>query len=518
MASDTKTDLDIHCWSQTQAIAEIQTLRVQNSELQERLNSALLHIMDLEGEDVDQVTDDDVKKRFQRLHIAIDDWIAKIEVDYGRNSRDFRETFHGEEQDKIIQFLGLKDGAGNSTWDRKLKWLGQLDNCMIVVLSRLIWCHLYNEIFCLDYPLGLDDVVTKGYAHMIHAIEADGDGKDIQESINRVNKRRSESMNTLVSTKKFQEDKILRVRDCRERLYKKLSQKPICLEAETLTKHFPLLEKKVLYLAVELKQAIACSSAVYDFIEPQDSLGHIISRGSQIEDSILKDVASWRNKDGVEDISGVFCCLFPGVYRKEAQQSETLSVIKPVVLVYDNEAERQLQELSQTPPTMRPAENKISPVKSNNPSKRGFLALLLSRPKNRASTEGLKIQSIEKPNIPKRARTEPIGCSSALDLISKPRSTATTMTRAHRRHRRRSLSVRHDGERYRRYVGLNEEMCHSSNIEEAEDEEEIIRTVKPSRPHDHYIVMSPLARDRGVDTNSRESMKKSYSTHQGKGN
>jgi hypothetical protein len=175
MDSDLDTDLNV----QTQGVAEIRTLRAQNAELQKKFNRALVHIMDFQG-DFDQITNGGVKKKFQKIHNAIDDWILRIQNDYGRNSREFREIFHREEHHKVLQYLGLKDGTSNLTWDRKLKWLSQLDNYIVVVLSRLIWCHLYSEIFGSDYPMGLDDVVTKGYASMIDAIEGDRDGKYLE--------------------------------------------------------------------------------------------------------------------------------------------------------------------------------------------------------------------------------------------------------------------------------------------------------------------------------------------------
>jgi hypothetical protein len=169
-----------------QTISEITRLRSENAELQGRLDHSVAKIMKLQG-GVEQITGGDVKKRFERLYGAIQDWVAEIELDLMRHSRDFRDVFreivHYENKDRLLLELGLREeGDDEATWNRnskdygKMRWLGQLDTCINVVLSRLIWCRLFNDIFVTYYPLGLDDDATKGFDYMIEAIEGDSDG------------------------------------------------------------------------------------------------------------------------------------------------------------------------------------------------------------------------------------------------------------------------------------------------------------------------------------------------------
>jgi hypothetical protein len=350
-------------------------------------------------------------------------------------------------------------------------------------------------------------------------------------------------MNILISTKKFQKDKDLRVRDCQEQLYQKLSQRPISLEAETLTKYFPLLEQEVLYPAVELKEAISCSLAVYDFIEPEDSSWHVISQGSQTQDYILKDVTTWRTKNNPEEISGIFCCLFPGVYQKEVQQSKNLSLIKPVVIVYDREADRQLQELGQTrspehpkSKTSSPKTNKV-PSQSRSPISRPLTkkntvetqptppareretfcmpcaALIQSKGNDFSATS--EQQSTERPKKIKYTQTKSINSSLPPDIVSNSRDTTTTMTRVPPAQHRRLQSIRDDGEQLHSKKRLETYPRERHARDNSDIEVEEIRTAKPSRPHDRQVRMSPVYRTEGMDPNSEEFMRKFASTHHG---
>jgi hypothetical protein len=172
-----------------EAIYEIRRLRIQNEELQRRLDQSAAKMMKLRG-GADQITDANIEKRFEGLYGAIQRWVTNVELDFKRQSRDFRKAFseilHYEERDKLLLDLGLreedKDDAGNSIWNSgskdfgKMRWLGQLDTCIYVVLSRLIWRRLYY-IFKGPYPLGMHDDTMKGFDYLIGAIKAESDGE-----------------------------------------------------------------------------------------------------------------------------------------------------------------------------------------------------------------------------------------------------------------------------------------------------------------------------------------------------
>jgi hypothetical protein len=204
-------------------------------------------------------------------------------------------------------------------------------------------------------------------------------------------------MNMLTSTKKFQEDKDLQVKKCSRRLYKKLLQQPISLDAEILSELFPTLEKRVLYPAVELKQAIACSLTEYGFTSPSDSQEY---RSGDIDVYTLRNVATWKRleKESEGTITGIFCCLFLGVYQK----SDNYVLVKPVVLVYDKEVDRQLQQLQER----HHSKSKTSPDKTKKVSFQGLSSAPRpspSRPSKDKKSSSSKLETGQKStNVHKR--------------------------------------------------------------------------------------------------------------------
>ncbi|CZT48579.1 uncharacterized protein RSE6_09297 [Rhynchosporium secalis] len=340
-----------------QGIGEIRRLRSQNTELQDRLDHSIAKIMILQGS-IDEITAGEVKKRFQELYSAIQDWVADIELDLTRHSQDFQQAFGSilfqERQDNLLYHLGLRrdihHGTGHSTWDSefgKLRWLGKLDTCINVFLSRYIWCHLYQEILVTCYPLGIDDNAMSGLDYMMEAISGDSDGKANRDSILRANKWRAETMVTLTSTQKFNYDKESQMVDLERRLKRQLSQTPISLPAEILDKHFQDLEINVLRPAAALKQAIACSSVEYKYRDSEVLFSQSISEAGRVPGCVFKDIVKWRNIEPYEAFSGIFCCLFPGVYQAGLSRDDDLLLVESVILVVDEKTALQVQELGQ---------------------------------------------------------------------------------------------------------------------------------------------------------------------------
>lgn len=184
MASDPDTAMDEQ---PSLVTSELQDLRHQNAVLQNKLDRSVAEIMRLQG-GMDQITDGDVKKRFEAIFGAIQNWVAEVELDLMRHSRDFREVFqeilHREERESLLLSLRLRahdeDKNGYSVWDSasedhsSTRWLGTLDTCISVVLSRFIWWRLYHQVFYSIYPAGLDEGVRIGLDYIIKAI-ASGD-------------------------------------------------------------------------------------------------------------------------------------------------------------------------------------------------------------------------------------------------------------------------------------------------------------------------------------------------------
>ncbi|PSN68516.1 hypothetical protein BS50DRAFT_571777, partial [Corynespora cassiicola Philippines] len=169
---------------------EIRSLKNQNSVLQDKLDRSVAKIMRLQG-GIDQITDGDVKKRFEGVFSAIQDWVAEIELDLTRHAQSFRGVFQDvllrEEQVRLLLKLNLRayseDDDGLPMWDpasqgyADMRWLGTLDTCINVVLCRFIWWRLQGRIFQSSWPFGLDDWAKEGLDYIIEAIADEDEGE-----------------------------------------------------------------------------------------------------------------------------------------------------------------------------------------------------------------------------------------------------------------------------------------------------------------------------------------------------
>ena len=84
--------------------------------------------------------------------------------------------------------------------------------------------------------------------------------------------------------------------------------------------------------AVDLHCKLACSQLCYVTKRPDMSIREQLSK-QDLSRWSLKDVDNWNGIDE-EDIAGIYCTLFPGVYRREAGDPNGVKVIDPVVLAY----------------------------------------------------------------------------------------------------------------------------------------------------------------------------------------
>ena len=169
--------------------SEVGSLRNQISELQRKLDRSAATIMKLRGS-VDQITDGGVRKRFEDIFGAIQDWVGEIELDLMRHSRDFRQDFedvlHREEREELLYELGLRaqdeDENGRLVWNINsrdyldMRWLGSLSTCVNVILCRFIWHRLRHYIFYSVYPVGLNKETERGLDYIFSAMRENDHG------------------------------------------------------------------------------------------------------------------------------------------------------------------------------------------------------------------------------------------------------------------------------------------------------------------------------------------------------
>lgn len=136
-------------------------LQEQIRVLRHQLDEATSKIMSLQNT-TDQITDADIRKRFGDLQDAIQQWIHGIEQclkgqfkDFSRTLGRLLEDLDDEYRPEVIRELGRYDETdrdGNSAW---MKWIGNLNTSIYIVLSRLIWEFLYANVFIETYPIGV---------------------------------------------------------------------------------------------------------------------------------------------------------------------------------------------------------------------------------------------------------------------------------------------------------------------------------------------------------------------------
>lgn len=432
--------------------SEIQTLRNQIQVLQSKVDRSAAKIMSLQS-DFDQITDGDVRKRFEDIFGAIQDWVGEVELDLMRHSRnfqrDFDEALRREEQDELLYKLNLcaydEDESGRLVWDINRRdhldvwWLNSQSTWINIVLSRLIWYRLRHDIFRSIFPVGLNEGTEKGLDYIISAIKEHDHGKTTTESEAnlRANKWRAESMATLVLTKRFRKDTESRIKVLVDHIYSELANDWSLIDQETFDRHIGSLEINVLRPAVELNHAIACSSTEYCLEEPR--LKELQDR-DRLGDFVLKDVVKWRNAKPSETYN-VISCLFSGIDRKGIRKTDNLTLVKPTVLVLNKEAFDELQDYKMS---LRPPIRQRSPLKAETaPSRKMSPSLPISRSSPVKSSHNAQRH---------RIREDPIsdqGSSSRLSrtpwwkgLVHDRKAAEATASSSRPRHNRRATDDR----------------------------------------------------------------------------
>ncbi|TQV94209.1 hypothetical protein IF1G_07088 [Cordyceps javanica] len=321
---------------------EVSRLEFDNDALQQEVGRCVAKIISLQAED-DQITDGDLRRRFEKICANIEDWVTAIEVEFLQQGREFRALHQTLDDGPGRGFL-YRWGLLERHHDRaeeigKLRWLGQLDTCIRVVLSRFIWQSLYAEIFVKTYPPGTEEDAANGLHYITDAIRHGVDGRVSVESDIRANKWRSSAFASLATTERFRSARDAHLKEILNSLWNTLCKPPLSMDEGTFRKNAWKLRDDIILAAATLKQGMACSTLEYSILDPRD----LLSPQAQLHESALKDIDSWRSVNQIQSVGGIFLCLFPGVYKKAAEGGKLSLLVKPTLITYHQDAAKSLQ-------------------------------------------------------------------------------------------------------------------------------------------------------------------------------
>lgn len=129
-----------------------------------------------------------------------------------------------------------------------------------------------------------------------------------------------------------------------------LRRPPLCMDEDIFWKHAPNLRAGIIVAAANLKQEMDCTTSEYSILDPRDRL----SLQAQLQESKLMDIASWRIVNQSQSVSGVFLCLFPGVYKKALKGGELSLLVKPVLITLHQKSANSLQAFQSQGALTRP--------------------------------------------------------------------------------------------------------------------------------------------------------------------
>ncbi|RCI09698.1 hypothetical protein L249_3971 [Ophiocordyceps polyrhachis-furcata BCC 54312] len=312
---------------------------LQEIERLKRMNQYLQQIVsDLEGK---PLPDDEIEKRFESVYDAMQVWITNIEYDYAIQHLDFQrllyDVFERGTESGFLHKLGLRNNEDDLLWSGKhaayerMEWLKRHSSCIQVVLFRLLWWSLYNSVFNKSYPLGMVREVERGLDLAWNQI-----GDESNDSISRAMTCKAFTMNAFTATTSFNENKKQKmnkflVKTCESIL----SQVPI--QSSIWKKHLPYLEESVVRPAVELKQALTCSSIGYQIREPKELLLRQCDlRDAKIRRCKLMDASTLSEFKPSCGAVFVMACACPGIY-KGSEDEEGVSIVEPVLIVCEKD-------------------------------------------------------------------------------------------------------------------------------------------------------------------------------------
>ncbi|KID67856.1 hypothetical protein MBR_09165, partial [Metarhizium brunneum ARSEF 3297] len=297
----------------------------------ERKNRELLaRVMMAQGVlDSNQITDTEIQSGFLQLRDAIFSYIQAI---YRRLSD---EQPGWSFKDALLDRLSRNPSAGKRHW---MKWLAEHNNntCILFVLSREIWDCISSNIFRSDFhdnyqmwlPLGMSDSTHLIFEEIMNSIEAGAD-KDL------ANRWRSTTLAALVGTDTAQRSRSEQTGRALGELSESLLRYLGLEENPNLFSGFlPSLGECIVKSAADLYQRMACSRHQYSLETPNITCGKPLYK-EELAQWDLKSATNWLDINSEDDAQGLLCCLFPGVRRLQPGEGGDLSVVKPLVLVYD---------------------------------------------------------------------------------------------------------------------------------------------------------------------------------------
>lgn len=160
-----------------------ETLQLQNEELRSELDVARVRLMQLQGGD-HQITDMQIHNRMNDLYEETRRWVTDIESYYKRHSRDFGVIFNKAiDEGKALALAQLVFGINkpvddhcNMEW---MRWLGDQPNCMLVILSMVVWGFLNEKIFAYPFPIGVSGTLCETFRQIVQVLgkhQEDQDG------------------------------------------------------------------------------------------------------------------------------------------------------------------------------------------------------------------------------------------------------------------------------------------------------------------------------------------------------
>ncbi|KAJ6442674.1 TLDc domain containing protein 2 [Purpureocillium lavendulum] len=317
----------------------------QMHQLERKNRELIARITKLQGE-ADQITDVEIQEGFARLRDAVFGWVHAVH-------RHLKEKKPGWEFKDV-----LRHGIGKKRADWS-EWLAGHNSttCILVVLSQVISEKCLNDcIFKSDgdrdqrdehdqkdvYGRGDDQGNDRMWVPIGMPVHVRTIFEDIAKTIQRgedgeSNRWRSTTLTALVRTDAAQWHRSNQTRRASEKLSDYLRRNFMLntQEAESLLSEFlPKFARNIIEPAADLHQRIACSRHQYSLEEPEIQGGQPLSK-SGLTQWHLKNTADWIDVAHEDDVRGVLRCLFPGIRRHSPGAGDDLSVVKPLVLVYD---------------------------------------------------------------------------------------------------------------------------------------------------------------------------------------
>ncbi|KAF3022526.1 hypothetical protein E8E14_012086 [Neopestalotiopsis sp. 37M] len=315
----------------------------EQTDLKQQLDTAMATIIKLRATP-NQITETEIKDDFESLQRAIQNWVRMIDKELKGSHNDyghmFRKAFVPQDEDYeddednkrlrwALKQFGTMDNSDDGQSRMWMLWLGRLNTCMDVVFCRGIWTCLEKCIFSMRYPVGVDPDTEDTFTSIIEAMHGE-DGDEDERS--RANQWKSETLNAYIRTEKFQDEH----EKAKSEIFRKLDDAIITMLKNNLPKrnrHIGALETNVFEPALSLHQRMACSSFTYQLATPK------LRRGERRVDTKivswkLQDMVKWRPIN-MEDIGGIFQCLYPAVFRVGKTRKEDVFVCEATILAYD---------------------------------------------------------------------------------------------------------------------------------------------------------------------------------------